>query len=91
MKFRSDYGVFVCPHVFKNERPILEVIRDPDGYWQFLCGSKHDPKKEPFHHIEVGDLIERDPNIAGTVKLEIATYAERKELGKKWRYGKLKV
>ena len=37
--FNKDYGVLTCPHIFRNERPVLLVVRDPDGYWQFMCGK----------------------------------------------------
>jgi hypothetical protein len=89
MKFKSHYSVFSCQHVFKNERPILEVVHDADGYWHFLCGHKHDHKKESLNHIEVGHLIKRDPTIAETVKLEVSAFAQRNEVGRKWRYGEL--
>ena len=89
LKFRSDYAVFLCPHVFRKERPILEVIRDPDGDWQFFCGGEHDFEKERPHTVGIGHLIEDDPSIQDLAAMEKGTYAERDAIGLKWRFGVL--
>jgi YD repeat-containing protein len=37
MEFNDNYGVYICPHIFKKESPVFVGIRDPEGYWQFFC------------------------------------------------------
>ena len=89
LKFRSDYGVYVCPHVFKKEKSILEAIRDPDGYWQFFCGEEHDFENEVCHLVGIGHLIDSDPSIEDLAIMGKGTYAEREAVGEKWKYGVL--
>ena len=54
-------GVFVCPHVFENSRPILLVIHE-DGDWQCLCGQD-DHYGNDGHLVGMGHLLERDQSI----------------------------
>jgi len=76
-----NLGVFVCPNVFENTRPILYVCR-ADGEWQFLCGgSDHG---DDGHLVGVGHLTERDPTLNELADLKAAWEAERKEVGAKW-------
>lgn len=86
-KFRQDFGVYCCPHVFREERPILLVIRDPDGDWQFLCGCDDD--NDDCHHVGVGHLLKRDPSLEVMAKLKIATGAEKERKGDEWLYFEL--
>lgn len=81
--FRRDYGIFCCPHVFRDERPVLFVVRDPDGYWQFLCGQE-DEDFAHGHHVDVGHLLDRDPTLEKMADLEIATGARRTAIGAEW-------
>ncbi len=40
---RPDQGVFVCKHVFQNERAIHFISREDDGDLVFSCGEEdHD-------------------------------------------------
>ncbi len=86
-KFRSDFGVYCCPRVFRKERPILLVIRDPEGDWQFLCGGSDDT--EDCHHVEVGHLLQRDPSLEVMVNLSEATGAERENNEDEWTFFEL--
>jgi hypothetical protein len=81
--------VFLCPHVFRKEKSILEVIRDPDGHWQFFCGGIHDFENEGPHVVGIGHLIEEDPSIQDLAIMEKGTYAERNAVGEKWKFGVL--
>ena len=83
--FRRDYGVFCCPHIFRNERPVLLVARDPDGYWQFLCGQE-DEDFQQGHHVGVGHLLERDPTLEDMANIEISTGARRKSIDSTWQF-----
>ena len=82
--FRTDYGVFFCEHIFENSRPILLVIRDFDGHWQFLC-DQGDDSEDGCHHVGVYHLIERDPSLAETANLEIGQGVERSNPTSPWK------
>ncbi len=88
-KFRNDFGVYVCSHVFRNEADILESVRDFDGSWQFFCGGDHDFENEDCHLVGVGHLVARDESIGILANMEIGTYAERESMESEWVYGKL--
>ena len=82
-QFRSDYGVYTCEHVFEDKRPVLLVIRDPEGDWQFLCGQEDDKQ---CHLIGVGHLLNRDHSLAKMVELKVGTIAERVSIDHDWEY-----
>ncbi|MAM87014.1 MAG: hypothetical protein CME36_06875 [unclassified Hahellaceae] len=86
-EFRRDYAVYCCPHVFNKQRPILLVIRDPDGDWQFLCGQSDDT--DECHTVGVGHLIDRDSELAQLANLEEGTGAERESTENDWEYFEL--
>lgn len=74
-EFKSDFGVYCCPHVFKKTRPVLLVIRDPEGDWQFLCGEDDDLSTP--HHLGVGHLLEADASLKPMANLDPGFGAER--------------
>lgn len=86
-EFREDFGVYCCPHVFCSARPVLLVIRDPDGAWQFLCGQNDDT--QDCHLVGVGHLLERDPSLREMAELDIASGAERGNQAGEWEYFRL--
>lgn len=88
-KFQNDFGVYCCPHVFKNERPALLVVRDSEGDWQFFCGERDDT--DTCHHIGVGSLLDCDPSLQEMSGLSVASGAERDDSADKWRYFELEV
>ena len=79
----DNLGVYVCPHVFEDTRPILYVCR-ADGDWQFLCGG--DDHSDDGHLVGVGPLTERDPTLNELVDLKPNWEAERNAVGEKWVY-----
>ena len=83
-EFREDYGVQCCPHVFGAARPVLLVVRRPDGAWQFRCGQSDDTQAR--HRVAVGELLERDPTLGDMVHLDLASGAHRGSRGDAWDY-----
>lgn len=76
-------GIYCCGHVFRQERPVLLVVRE-EGDWQFLCGDvDHPDANEPFH-IGVGHLVAHDPSLDDAADLLPNWEAERKSLGSAW-------
>ena len=79
----NNLGVFVCPHVFQNTRPVLYVCRE-DGDWQFLCGDTD--HGSDGHLVGVGHLTERDPTLHELSDLKPNCGAEREGIGAPWVY-----
>ena len=81
MKFKSNLGVFVCPHIFKDTRSTLLVIHS-GGDWQCLCGQ-YDHGEEG-HLVGIGHLIERDQSIDELYNLPSGWEAERCSVEEAW-------
>ena len=79
----DNLGVYVCPHVFEDTRPILYVCR-ADGDWQFLCGG--DDHDDECHLVGVGHLTERDPTLNELAGLKPNWEVEREGVDAKWVY-----
>ena len=88
-KFRADYAVFVCPHVFEGNTDVLFAVRDFDGSWQFLCGADHDAKSEAPRHIGVGHLADNDSSIHELTALLPGQFASRQSRNSNWTVGDL--
>lgn len=91
MKFRDDYGVYICSHILRERKPILEGIRDPDGNWQFLCGQEHDFDNEECHLVEVGHLVSKDSTVNELTILQPGEFAERESQNDNWQFGELEL
>ena len=89
MKFNDNYGVYVCPHIFKKESPVLVSIRDPEGYWQFFCEDENCPEKSVPHLIGVGHLTQSDPIIHALTCLKSSSFAQRIHANANWEFGEL--
>lgn len=81
MGFISNLGVFVCPHVFEDTRPILLVVHEGNE-WQCLCGKgDHD---DDGHLVGMGHLVSRDPSLDQLSDLPDGWEAERKSPADPW-------
>ena len=89
MKFELDLGVYVCPHIYNNQRPILDVVRDEDGEFQFLCGSDKCIEESEPRHVCIKHLLNRDSSLNELKELKPGTFAERESQNSSWVYGKL--
>ena len=78
----ANLGVFVCSHVFTQERPILFVMHI-DGDWQFLCGEVHEDGDEP-RHVGVAHLVHRDPTLELIAHIPDGSSAERQSIEDMW-------
>ena len=47
-----------CCHVLEENKPILYVSHDEDGYWQFLCGGNH--KEEDVRVVSLASILRID-------------------------------
>ena len=89
MRFRDDYGVYVCPHVFGGHADVLLAVRDFDGSWQFLCGAEHDTERETPCVIGVSHLTEIDDSIHELTEMTPGQVARRQSKNVDWTIGDL--
>jgi len=82
-KFReaSNLGVFTTRQWLEEQRPILYVVHDEDGDWQFLTG---DQVPEDIKIVALKELILRDPTLNQVFDLEYGEEAKRDFVGGKW-------
>jgi len=87
--FREDYGVYACEHVCNGTRPVLLVVRDDDGSWQFLCDQPNCVDESEPRHICIGHLLEHDKSLNHTARLEISQLCERRSISEPWVHSDL--
>lgn len=73
---------FTCCHVLNENKPILYVSHDEDGYWQFLCGGKH--TKKDARIVSLADILEIDETISDLAQLDYGEYAESEDETSNW-------
>lgn len=84
----ENTACFVCDHVLNRQRPILHVIHEEDGYWQFLCGHDgHDESNAKI--ISLKQATEIDNTINDLYEMPLGVGADRKSTNDKWEPYKL--
>lgn len=80
-------AVISLTRITNGTRPVLYVIHDEDGDWQFLDGG--DVSEEDGTVISLKSIVERDPSIVPLADLPLGWAAERSAVGQAWnRYQK---
>ena len=79
---KPNTAVFTCVHVLNQERPILHVIHDGDGDWQFLCGAQHDVDEARV--IALAEAYELDPSVGALARLGYGHSADRTDKNSAW-------
>ena len=72
----------------EEQKPILRVIHDYDGDWQFLTG---DQMPEDIKIVALEELIVKDNTLNALFNLEYGEAAEREFIGGHWSRSKLQV
>ncbi|MES2703536.1 MAG: DUF4262 domain-containing protein [Bacteroidota bacterium] len=65
-------------------KPIVYVVHDEDGDWQFLTG---DQMPEDIKLVCLKDLVEKDKSLNDVFNLDYGEYAERDTVNGKWIRG----
>lgn len=78
----SRAAVFACARVAHEQHPILCVVHDGEGDWQFLCDGSHEDE-EPVV-LCLGDVIVMDPTVCEVRDLRCGHSATRTERGGAW-------
>ena len=83
-KFRElpHLEVYSTWQVLKIGEPILEVVHDPDGNWQFLTGDEEDGD---VLTVTLQEIIDRDPSVNELFNLDPSERGVRKAVGTEWR------
>jgi len=69
-----------------ENKPILRVVHDNDGDWQFLTD---DQKQEDIKIVALEQLINHDNTLNELFDLEYGEEAERDSIEKKWTRRKI--
>lgn len=81
-KENPETAVFTCVHVINKERPILRVVHDEGGDWQFLCGDIH--STEYGRIISLKEICQIDNSILKISNIKKGQIAIRADLNSKW-------
>jgi len=88
-KFREAkrLAVFTTRQWLELEKPILRVVHDNDGDWQFLTG---DQLPEDIKLVALEELIAKDNTLNDVFDLDYGQSAEREVIGGGWTKTKVK-
>ena len=82
-KFREvkNLATFTTRQWLENKQPILQVLHDVDGEWQFLTG---DQMPNDIKIVALEQLILRDKTLNEVFDLEYGEQAKREFIGGQW-------
>jgi len=89
-KFREseNLGIFTTRQWLELDQPILKVIHENDGDWQFLTG---DPIiEEDCKLVSLKEMVKRDKTLNEIFDLDYGEEAEREQVGGEWIRTKIK-
>ena len=79
---KPNTAVITCVHVLEEKRPILHVVHDEDGDWQFLCGAGHDVDEARVIALE--EACELDPSVGQLAGMGRGHNAARTDVNSGW-------
>jgi len=77
-----DRRVFTTRFVLDKDFPILIVSHDPDGEWEFLCGTTDKPKDA--RQVLLGEVVDLDERLLEVADLPVGWRARRSDPGGPW-------
>ena len=75
--------VFTTKYVIKYGSPIVRVIHDEDGDWQFL-GNDNNLQETDAIIVSLSEIIEFDKTLIDIIDLPIGEQAIREDIGGTW-------
>ena len=86
-KFREprNTAVFTTTHFLDQHFPILRVIHDEEGDWQFLTG--HEFSGEDCKVMAMEEVVKKDRSLNALFHLNYGEYADRKTINDNWVIG----
>jgi Domain of unknown function (DUF4262) len=87
-KFRESkrLAIFTTRQWLSENKPILRVVHDEDGDWQFLTG---DQMPEDIKLVGLEEMVKKDCTINEIFDLEYGQQAERHSLSEEWIRGQV--
>ncbi len=76
--------VIVCSHVVDGGLPVLQVMHEPDGEWQFLCGGTDHVSADQVRFACWTCMKEQDPSLASVNDLWLGYMVTRRTLADRW-------
>lgn len=82
-KFReaANLAVFTTKQWVDEQKPILRVVHDSEGDWQFLTG---DQQHDDIRMVALEKLVKRDNTLNELFNLDYGESAEREYIGADW-------
>lgn len=82
-KFNEPHNlsIFTTRQWLEENRPILRVVHDHDGDWQFLTG---DQMPEDIRVVALSEIVRSDQTLNEIFDLEYGEEAERASVGEEW-------
>lgn len=77
-----DTGVYSTRFVLDEDYPILLISHDPDGAWQFLCGTTDNP--DDGRLIPLQEVVELDETVRKVADLPTGWRAWRDSTEGPW-------
>ncbi|MGH2920557.1 MAG: hypothetical protein ACRDKU_00600 [Gaiellaceae bacterium] len=78
----KERSVYTTRFVLDEGLPILVVSHDPDGEWEFLCGTTDKPKDA--REIMLGEVLELDERVGEVADLPVGWRAFRSSAEAPW-------
>lgn len=78
----TNLAVYTTRFVIDEDRPILRVVHDHDGDWQFLCGTSN--RSADGRLVSLKSIVELSPGIDELADLPVGWCAERESPGLPW-------
>jgi hypothetical protein len=77
----KNLGIFTTRQWLELNKPILRVIHDTDGDWQFLTG---DQMPDDIRIVALEQMTKRDKTLNNVFNLDYGEEAERKSIDGEW-------
>lgn len=81
--FQHNLAVFTTASVLRREKPILRVLHDDDGGWQFLPDVEDISREEP-KVVGLGEMISFDTSLRPLLCLGLNQVAVRASIDSHW-------
>lgn len=86
-KEATNLGVFTSRQWLEDDQPILYVVHNHDGDWQFLTGNEGEA--EDIRLVCLADMVQKDPTLNTVFNLDYGETAERTTIGGIWTRSEL--
>lgn len=83
MNYNLNIYIFTTKYVLKEHSPVIHVMHENNGDWQFL-GKENNLKEKDAMIISMEEILEHDPTLQTVLSLPLGYEAKRNNIDKKW-------